>query len=186
MNDIKIYTNVLEAKIAGRNALNDWALRLATQPIEVLKAFVGHKVINTTGLLTARIEKALVASAPLPDWTAGDKEQYARYYPLLQALYRSSDYSVYLWLRTCTNYHSRGTPDPSGGCVCTYDECNVHLGDISGCILTKLADLPSPEVYRTDYTVAQIAAARDNLRKAKAAVSQAESALCGFGEYDTM
>ena len=156
------YSIRLQGKINARNKAN--AAVLAAQPaiIAAAAAFIGQKVQNQTGQLSAKFKAAL------PVLPGGN---------LLHGWYSASRYSLTATFKTCEIF--------SDGNGCTYAEANLYIGELSGDgKLMKVYPPAGQDSFHTNYTEAEIRDARLQVRAARQALSVAESKLAGFGEHD--
>ena len=156
-------TTRLSAKVQARNESNAAALRYAPPILEVLTQFVGKSILLRTGGRSAKLEKA-IAALDLPNYSDTNRK--------LQVVVRVERY----WFRADFNT----TVLHDGGCE--YSTTTVTLGTIEDYILTRVSPNPSPANTRTDFTVAEIAAARAEVDAAREVLRRAESKLCGFGD----
>ena len=151
----------LKAKIAGRNSVNAAAREWTPRILAALPPWIGKKIQNQSGCLADKFTRTL---PQFPNTTA------------LSVSVRAS-WGLTATFRTCASC----TVD--GESACSYEEAQVYLGEMGGLNLTKVLEF-NPDHYRTDYTEAEIKAARVQLRAASDAVDSARSKLCGFGEHD--
>lgn len=155
-----VYACALDAMVTAQNNVNKAALERWPQMLDALRPFVGSKVINADGTISKKVRAAL---PELPHDVA------------LSGHYSSTDYSLSARLKTCECHAGRGCE------LANYAERNLHLGEISRGILTKLGDV---QPLRTNYSAPDVEQLRQQLKGAKARVSELESQLWPFGEYD--
>lgn len=161
------HPTALAAKIAARNHVH--ALRNSVAPMlqEVLRPLVGTKVCNVGGELNKRTRDLLRAVETSIDGTVGMASVYVS----------ASPYNITARFKVC-----HGHPMRDGrGEYAEYAESVAYLGELSNGVLTKLVD---GDDARTDYTEAEVLAARQELAAAQKALSAAQSKLNYFGEYD--
>lgn len=162
------HANQLAAKVFARNRINGEANRLAPICLESFRPFLGKKILNVTGCACAKA----YAVAPKSDERDGRFTGFERHL-------RACPYSLRLEIRCCEDY-----PANYHDTTCTtYAEQSVSIGEIKDGILTKLFDPPCTD-QRTDYTTAEVEAARAELKAAQHALDEARSKICQFGEYD--
>jgi len=165
------HDTVLEAKVAARNKVNALALEMAPKMIATLAPFVGKKIVNQTGGLSAK------AKACLPNDNCTNGAQF---------WYRANNYSVDACFKVCEIskgrlYGQEFNGEVSQDCIGSYAEQSITLCVVDGLNCERLG----PEAHlRTDYSVAEVQAARIALRAAQNALDEARSNLSGFGEYD--
>jgi hypothetical protein len=160
---INKYTTALEAKIGARNEVNDLANKLSPAIFEAIRPLVGTKVFNAGAVISQKLRKCL---PELPNTV-----EASAYYST------GHGYSFVVVFKTSTMY-----PDRTGDHYCaSYAEDTVYLANIDGLTVSKLYDF---QPRRTDYTAAEVIAARAELKLAKNAVSAAQSKLYHFGEHD--
>lgn len=160
---INKYPTALEAKVGARNEANEMANRLSGAIFEALKPFVGTKAFNQGTAISQKLRKCL---PELPN-TVEASAHYST----------GHGYSLVVVWKTSTMY-----PDRTGNhCCACYAEETVYLADIDGLTMKKLYDF---QPRRTNYTAAEVIAARAELKLAKDAVSVAQSKLYHFGEHD--
>lgn len=151
-------TAVLEARVRGVNAANDYANKLYPRLLSIFANFVGEKIEKVDGDLLLKVKKG-VDSLGLENT------------PKLHVYRHRSNYSLAYTVKTCEVV--------DGGAY--YHETTVYVGDMSNGVLTKI--LPAP-AFKTDYKAVDVAAARLVYDLACKAASEAQSALFPFGEYD--
>ncbi len=149
------HTSRLAAKVEAKNKVNARALAITGAYLAAIAPFVGQQIYKADGDFLKKFKAAL------PEGVPGDY-----FFP--------SRYNLVRVVRDHAEVN---------GSYSETQEASVYLGKCDGPILTELYQ-PMPENFRTDYTVEEIVQARKALTEAKRAVSAAESALCGFGEYD--
>jgi hypothetical protein len=144
------------AKVEAVNLANTEAIRLHPLLSEALAPFVGKKVIKIDGGL---LEKVKAALPELPNGI-GVRVHYDR-----------ASYSM-RWAITASVSYAYS---------CCYHEASVTVGELDGCVLTKLTPVGE---YRTDYSVAEVLALRAECDRAEQALRDANGALSPFGRYD--
>jgi hypothetical protein len=153
----------LSAKVQARNESNAAALRYAPAILEMLTQFIGKSILLRTGGRSAKLDKAITA-LDLPNYSNTNRK--------VQVVIRVERY----WFRADFNttvLHDEG---------CEYSTTTVTLGTVEDYTLTRVSPNPKPENTRTDFTVAEILAARAEVEAAQFALRTAEHKLCGFGE----
>ena len=162
----KVFPTQLAAKVYGRNLVH--AKILHYQPIFVaaLEPFIGCKVQNVGGALSKRFMNAMPKIE--------DPE-------LFQVYVTSSDYGIRAEFRSCLTVKGSNAHMPDYNVAC-YTDTTLYLGELVNGVLVKVEDKP-PQL-RTDYTEAEVLAARAELKHAQEALSAAQSKLYCFGEYD--
>lgn len=161
---ITIHKTALEAKVAAVNNANRYALELYPQLRAIFEPFIGQKIEKADGGLLMKIAKLL------PEFPCK---------PGLHVYKMSSDYSLVWVVKTCESQAINGKHDNYH--VAHYHETSVYVGNMRHGVLTDFCKAPE---LRTDYTAAEVEAAREAYRKAKQAADDARSALFNFGEYD--
>lgn len=159
-----IYNSVLEAKVAGRNAVNAFANSYAQAIMNALAPFAGKPLITQAGALRADVRKAL----PQPAVAGGYRLLYSVSFGSM-----SADFEV------VTHIRKPGQDWNSA----TYTRTSVYVASQAN----RAAEVASFDSFKprcTDYTVEAIKAARAAVAKAREALNEAESGLCGFGEHD--
>lgn len=159
----------LAAKVAARNHVHQIALEKAGPMIDALRPFLGEKIIKVDGALTAKVSKALGRQSVACDLTEG---VHGSYYTT------GHGYNVSAVIKVC---HSSQLSRDRGQ-VADYADATIYLGDLAHGVLSKLYDVPT--LLRTDYTEAEILTYRAELKAAQKALSEAQSKLYHFGEYD--
>jgi hypothetical protein len=155
--------NRIEARVCAVNAAgmlaNEWHPKL----VEVMRQFVGKKVVTQQNELTAQVKKAI---APV----LGDG----------RGIHLSSykDYSLTWIVKTCVS--SDGNTDDYQ--IANYHEISMCVGRISDHVLTEVCEMKGQ--HKTDYTVEEIVNAREAYRQAKEVADELYGKLYPFGEYD--
>ena len=149
----------LEAKVSAANKCRAEGNRLFSILSAIFTPFVGQKVFKADGTLLKKHHEA-VETLNLP------------YDHKLQVHRHSSDYSL-AWTITARTTDEKGHSQSNS--------ITIYIGDISNGVLTKMCTDPN---YKTDYAVEEVLKAREKLKIAKKAVSDAEGELYPFGEYD--
>lgn len=130
--------------------------------IQALQPFLGQKIFNQGDCLSKKAKSAL------PELTYSHDQQ---------SWYQTSRYSLYFYVKISFSVRAaHGDYDHS-----ISQECGVCVGEIDGHTLKSIA---VPYHLRTDYTTEEVRAARKRLEDAKKLVSDANSELHYFGEYD--
>lgn len=147
--------NKLKAKIQARNLVNAEHNRLLPILAEAFEPYIGEKVIKTDGTLLEKFKRF----TPVPSSK------------LLSCYKMQSNYSLGFVIRACV----------SNGECSIYDEVIVYVGELNGQVLKNLI---FSKALPTDFTEQTVLQARETVKKLKEALSQADTQLCGFGEYD--
>lgn len=155
-----MHKSALDAKVAAVNNANRYVIEIYPKLREIFKPFVGQRVVKADGYLFAKIDKLL------PKFPSGNG---------LHVYLRHSGYSIAWAVKTYENYTK------NGGDYAIYHEATVYVGDMRDGVLLDLYG--EPDLF-TSYSAAVVEARREAYRKAKAAASDALSALHPFGEYD--
>lgn len=155
----------LQAKVQARNLANGTALVYAPIILEALKPFLGKAIVLQTGCKSAKLCKALEA-LNLPEGIHGDGS--------VQIFIKAERHWFRAEVRVCV-HHDRG---------CVYESQTINLGDIDGATLKAIAEAPSADYCRTDYSAEEILAARAAVKSVREELQQAERRLAGFGEHD--
>lgn len=148
----------LAAKVRAVNTANAYANMLFVKLKKFFTPYVGKEILLNDGGLRASIKKDF---EPLPN-TDG-----------ISVYRHTSDYSLAYTVKTCESIE--------GGCLCVYHETTVYVGKVDGKVLESLE---ASFEAKCDYTAADVEAKRQALRAAQKALSDAQSALYPFGEYD--
>jgi hypothetical protein len=146
------YLTALEAKVAALNHANALIMVLQSDVLKTLVPFVGQKVFNQGNTLSAKVRSAL------PNLGSNSE---------VQGWYQTSNYSLTLHVKVCARYAGRDGQYHS----CVYQEAYAHLGEIDGHTLKSIGTLGE---FRTNYTVEEVKAAREELTAAQRAVSEAQ------------
>lgn len=158
--------NNLSAKVQAKNLVNELAAKLAPAAAAMFAQFYGKQIqlASSTGFIK-KFSKA-VEALQLPNTRGTISET---------AWVTSSLYTVMLHVQVevCV-------PDGHGHRCSFQGETTVYLGDLKNGIVSRL--YTAHEAGRTDFTVDEVLKAREELNAARAAVRDAESKLCGFGE----
>lgn len=149
----------LEAKVSAVNKSRALGNKLFPILSAMFSPFVGQKVFKADGTLLKKHQDA-VESLNLP------------YDSEINVYRHASDYNL-AWTIQARVQDDKGSS--------RYDSITVYIGGISNGVLKEMCTEPN---YKTNYTAEEVLEARENLKKAKAAVSQAEGKLYPFGEYD--
>lgn len=148
----------LAARVDATNRANTVAKELYTKFRAALEPFLGKQVLKVDGSLLQKVERAV---GPLP---SGND---------LMVYHHRTGYSL-AWVVK--------TSEPDGPHSVVYHEVVVYVGGLQGTTLEKFGN--PPDYLRTDYTVAEIVAARKAVEVAKAELDKAREDLASFGEYD--
>lgn len=166
-------TSLLAAKVAARNlvnaTINEWAPKLRA----IAAQFEGKNIeLSSATLLRHNVKKAFQALA-LPN---GAREGGAA----VHAYVTSSGYllKVSFYVDVPYSYSWHGELRHSSHRA----EADLYLGDVHNGVLNKA--YPDNGPFPTGFTVEAVEAARAAAKTARAALQQAENALCGFGEFD--
>jgi len=143
----------LEAQIKAHNRAATRGLELYAALTAIFRPLVGKKVCKANGLL-AKV-KALL---PKLENT-----------PSLMIYQHSSNYSLVWAVKACEQV----------GDVCEYGEVSVRIGELNGLVLEKICDYPD---LRDDYSVAEIKAAREEVKAAQKVLDEAKAKLNPFVE----
>jgi hypothetical protein len=133
---------------------------LAADVVPRVAAFYGQKIVKADGGLTAAFAKAV------PLHNSPDRGARA-------ITYRIHATSASLWLTV------KGCAPLETSCI--YHEETVYLGNIRGGILGESEATKGRQPARTDWTVAEVLAARKRYAEAAEAVSEWQRACGPFG-----
>lgn len=154
--------NKIETKVSARNWVNRIAREYTAECRLALSPFVGQKILLASGGNSAKFTKACAALK----------------LPALCYISTGHGYAV------TANYRTAVTDDAGT----FYAEATLYLFDINqaGVMVSNANYLNHVDCdhYRTDFTAADILAARAAVADAKTALHTAERALCSFGEND--
>jgi hypothetical protein len=165
-----MFTTRLSARVAARNLANKTANEFAPQLVAFLKPYMGKKVRKADGW-TKAIEAAMKEvgiSFPYTNEIRITRESYSndslRFTVSVSELYKPS------WC------------DKTGPSSLR-EEASLYIGktDSNG-VLIELKE--EQGLRRTDYTEEQILTAREAVKRAEEALSEAKQGLCGFDTYD--
>jgi hypothetical protein len=120
----------------------------------IFRPLVGKQVCKANGLLAK-------VNALLPKLENTPSLMIYRY---------SSPYSLVWVVKAC---------EQEGDDVCEYREVSVYIGELNGLVLEKIFDCPD---LRDDYSVAEIKAAREEVKAAQKVLDEAKAKLNPFGE----
>lgn len=157
-----MYERKLAANIAARNRANTEANRIQAVLIPFFAQYVGQKILKADNSLLAKIK--------VPD--LGISTTSLRNY-------RDSRSNYSLSWEVSANEPDSG--DVNGHHTVTYANATAYIGELDNGVLKNVAE---PRQHRTDWTEAEIIAAREELKAAQRKVSEAQSKLGPFGEYD--
>jgi hypothetical protein len=152
--------NETQAKVTARNRVNTQVNEIAPKLLEILKPFVGKKVIVGGNNLSAKLAEAL---DPFLGWQ--------KIHSNLQIFRNVSNYSLSFVFKI-------SEMDSENSCV--YQEEYVYLGDLELNNLKSLADF-TPR--KTDFNLAEVESVREELTKLEAKISELNSKLNHFGRY---
>jgi hypothetical protein len=172
-----IHSSRLAAKIAARNAVHqlarDWAPKLA----EVLRPFLGKKVLLQGGAKAAKVKEAFVAAIPeqFNGRNGAGRIWIAAGYSCLRAEFECGAG----WKGPDWRGYEREGWEPA--------EVDVTLGETGrdDNILQKVFEF-RPDQFRTDFNAEEVLSARVSLKAAQEALGEAKGNRCisYFGEYD--
>lgn len=157
MNDknLAVFVELVNDVGAAANAI-------AAAVVPKVAEFYGKKIVKADGGLTAAFTKAVpIHNSPERGWQ--------------RVTYRVYSTGVSLWLNVkgCAPY----------GSSCIYHEEEVYLGNLmSSGILNESEATRARGVLRTDWTVAEVLAARQRYAEAEEAMREARRACGPFGE----
>lgn len=151
-----ISVHELPAKIAATNRANQLANEWQAKLLAVFAKHVGQKILKADGSLLAKIEKEL------PERPCTHNVRIYRHH---------SNYSLAWVVNVSERIDNIGT---------TYAEAVIYVGSTRGDQLTGLEPV---RTLRTDYSLAELAAARERTAAAKKAYDEAREACYPFGEY---
>jgi hypothetical protein len=157
-----VYPSRLEARVAAQNAVNKLAEGLRPGIVAALAPFVGCQVYKADGAMLAKVRGALLVLPNVPD---------------ASGYYECSPYGIRVHLKT----HACTADRFGDGQIAHYAEATLYVAEVRDRVMVKIEDTPTP---RPVYTVAAIMELRTQLKAAKAVVSELESQLRDFGEYD--
>jgi hypothetical protein len=169
-----IHATALEARIVARNRAHAEAIKLHAVIAPIFAALVGRVLFKSGGGFLAKVAKLL----PEMPWN----ENGLRIYHESGSNYRLA------WVIKCSESYRGDGRDP-GYTPCCYEEASCTIGEISNDWTGQtpsgiLKNISPPPAFRTDYTAAEIIAARAKVKVAEEALSDAKSGLEDFGEYD--
>lgn len=160
MNQNEIYRQrqaaILAAKVRGQNRVNEEANKYERELIEYFRRFVGRKIINNGGHLSARAKQFMPVKPP----------------GLFRCWQNGGGYSLTF---------EADVTEQAGEHNCIYAKAYLYVGKIENHILVSVND---PQERRTDHTVEEVQSLRQALRDARDAMHEAQSKLGNFGEYD--
>lgn len=155
---MKTATSKLEARVIGENYVNEQANKLFYILNEYFTPLVGCKVVKADGSLLKKIQDDM----PEID------------FPKCTVYKNSSNYVLSWSVKVCVNYEGRAY----------YSEATVYIGDLVGTKLSMLYPSEQQASRKTDYTVEEIEAAREEYKQLEKQLNDARSKLFPFGEYD--
>jgi hypothetical protein len=142
----------LKAKVKVVNKAHAAANELYVKLAPIFAKFVGQQIVKADGKLLAKVEKLL------PTLPFGNS---------LSVIHKSSTYSLLYEIQAVE-------PLPP---YCVYHTAAVYIGEIQGCVLTKICDAPN---FRADYTEAEITGKRLKYDAARSAMEAAQGELWPF------
>ena len=158
MSLINRASSSLENRVEGVNMANKYANEIRPMLVKVFEPYIGCKILKADGSLLASVLK----------WVPKMRNDNSLH------VYRSSSaYSLAFVVKSCVSRDGRAY----------YHETYVHIGAIDGCVLRDVRD-DGDELFKTDYSADEVAAARREYEAAEKAASEAESKLHPFGKYD--
>lgn len=147
----------LEARVKAANSCREVANKLYEPLAKVFTDLIGKKIRKTDGCLLEKYKKNLENVLPPNTHEL--------------AIYRHHTvYSLAWSIQSCV----------SNGDRCYYDEVTLYIGKLSNQVLTEIYSKPEFPVY----SVENVIDARERLKLAKKALSDAEAEVFPFGEYD--
>jgi hypothetical protein len=149
-------TKILEARVKLVNRAHAYAKELHTKLLEVFTPFVGTKVVKVDGTLIEKIKKLV------PDKHPDD---------IHHVYHDRSDYSLGYVVKTCIGVDG----------IAYYHDVHVSVGELRDGVLAALR--PDYKT-RSDYTVDEVLANREDFKVKEAEFRAARDALYPFGEYD--
>lgn len=154
------HNSKLAARVAAKNRANQLAFDAQKTLLPIFAQFVGQKIVNGDGSFVVKLRNLVKES--IATYDGGNSQIY---------LY-GSRYSICYVAKTWEQFN---------GCS-YYAETSFYLGELqNGNTLEKLCN---PLVCHAVLTEEAILQARVEVKKARKILQDAESALCGFGEYD--
>lgn len=142
------------------NDVSAAANAIAAEIVPKVAEFYGKKIVKADGGLTAAFAKAV----PLPENKRGATAMHYRF--------DSSGYGLWLYVKGCA----------ATGLSCIYHEESVYLGNVGDGILKESEATKARGAARTDWTVAEVRAARQRYAEAEEAMREARRACGPFGE----
>lgn len=155
-----IHTSRLAAKVAARNGVNQLANFHAERFRQIITPFVGQKICLVTGDFSQKFKTALRPAHPGP---------YLRI-----RVRTSGSYSLVVEFQVCA--------DSVGSSYSATENHVEYIGQLDNGVLKSVTQ--RVDALRTDYTVAEIEAARQAVSAAEGALRDAQGKLCNFGTYD--
>jgi hypothetical protein len=157
----------LDLKVRAVNKAHAEILRLWPLLVQALTPFIGQKIELASGDLSAKVKKAL---PEFPNTTTLRIYRKAQVYSLIFGVYASE------WERSNVPHHS-----DDGGSY----ERTLYVGHLTSDGTLESFYPFDPEEYRTDWTVEEVKALREDYQTKKRAADTARNKLFCFGEYDT-
>lgn len=162
---VTIHPSPLAAKVAAWNACHEFIRQHAPQALNLALQFMGEKIILATGVFSKKFKDAV----PEIFKTNGLE---------CRVWISSTHYSLIL------NVHCDGHFQKKDYTSSHRAERTVYLADLDrGHTVAKLHNF-DPDCWRVDYTEESVILARAAVAKAQKALSDANSALTPFGEWD--
>jgi hypothetical protein len=159
--------NKLEIKITARNLVNAAVNLYADRCRAAIVQFSGLKVKCATGDWTAKFRKVIEAlDLPSNSQTCG----------YTTTAWISGNGGYYITLNVKVYVFT--------GHSCAQAEESVSLANLQDGVIVRINSSPEDEPLRTNYSAAEIRAARIEVAQARNAMQAAERKLCHFGEYD--
>lgn len=169
------YQNVLAAKVAARNRAAELCKEWVPKLQQMLKPWVGRKVINQGPVLAKKVRESLEAILPPPvDDNPADK-----------ILIRVDRWHIYVECEHRAQYKVRLQYNWFGSAQ--YSWLTAYLGDIQdddGKLLRLSEFDPAGDGYRSNFTVEEIIFARAEVNRCREQLREQEAKLCGFEMYD--
>lgn len=165
---LTIHPSALAAKVAAWNACHEFIREHTPQALNLALAFMGEKIILATGGFSKKFINAI------PDIFKENNLEY-------RVWLSSTNYNLILNVH-CDGHFQKGA-GPGGYTTSHRAERIVYLADLTGAsVISKLYDF-KPENWPL-YTEAGVIEARKGVESAKRRLSEANSTLGPFGEWD--
>jgi hypothetical protein len=152
----------LAAKVAAQNRVNE--IMQSRAPLMALKLvpLIGQKVLNQGEVISSKLRQHLEPTESGPEF---------------RLWYDASKYSIWVIMELTTREAGQYFQAKAAYKLADIDSQKYTLEAVN-------MAAPPAEHFRTDYTEAEILAAREDLKAANAAVSELKSKLSNFGLYD--